>query len=153
MDADCAETKRAGGVRRSRVVLTPRRWRQASWNFPRWRWWQESPVTRESTYKSSSHCAGKAGVFPLHLYARVRFLLMHIAHETAGAARTRSSLRPLVFEGERFACLGRSVSRECGTMPRRHCEEHLRRSNPVFACGTGLLRFARNDDLDWLFDN
>src|ERR1700724_1696806 len=26
--------------------------------------------------------------------------LMHIAHETAGAARTRSSLRPLFFEGE-----------------------------------------------------
>ena len=47
-------------------------------------------------------------MFPLNLYAHVRFLLMHIAHETAGAARTRSSprpllrvaLRPLVFEGE-----------------------------------------------------
>jgi hypothetical protein len=35
-------------------------------------------------------------VFPLNLYARVRISLMHIAHETAGAARTRSSLRPLV---------------------------------------------------------
>jgi hypothetical protein len=30
----------------------------------------------------------------------VRFLLMHSAHETAGAARTRSSLRPLLFEGQ-----------------------------------------------------
>ena len=28
----------------------------------------------------------------------------------------------------------------------RHCEEHLRRSNPVFPCGPGLLRFARNDN-------
>jgi hypothetical protein len=37
---------------------------------------------------------------PLNLYARVR-LLIHLAHETAGAARTRSSLRPLsVTEGE-----------------------------------------------------
>jgi hypothetical protein len=28
----------------------------------------------------------------------------------------------------------------------RHCEEHLRRSNPVLALSkTGLLRFARND--------
>ena len=27
----------------------------------------------------------------------------------------------------------------------RHCEEHLRRSNPVLRCGSGLLRFARND--------
>ena len=39
-------------------------------------------------------------MFPLNLYAHVRFLLMHIAHETAGAARTRSSLRPLNFGGE-----------------------------------------------------
>ena len=28
--------------------------------------------------------------------------LVHIAHETAGAARTRSSLRPLYFEGANF---------------------------------------------------
>jgi hypothetical protein len=40
-------------------------------------------------------------VFPLNLYAHVRFLLMHSAHETAGAARTRSSLRPLTFWGVR----------------------------------------------------
>jgi hypothetical protein len=32
---------------------------------------------------------------------------VHIAHETAGAARTRSSLRPLSFEGNDFAKLGR----------------------------------------------
>jgi hypothetical protein len=36
-------------------------------------------------------------VFPLNLYADVRFFTA-LAHETAGAARTRSSLRPL-FEG------------------------------------------------------
>ena len=36
-------------------------------------------------------------MFPLNLYAHVRtFLLMHDAHETAGAARTRSSPRPLL---------------------------------------------------------
>src|ERR1700676_1995430 len=33
---------------------------------------------------------------PLDLYARVRFFV-HFAHETAGAARTRLSLRPLVL--------------------------------------------------------
>jgi hypothetical protein len=43
-----ADERRSCG-RRSRVVLTPRRWRQvlekqASWG----RWWQTSPVTRES---------------------------------------------------------------------------------------------------------
>jgi len=35
---------------------------------------------------------------PLNLYARVR-LLHNFARETAGAARTRHSLRPLNFEG------------------------------------------------------
>jgi hypothetical protein len=33
---------------------------------------------------------------PLNLYARVRFCLRIFARETAGAARTRSSLRPLI---------------------------------------------------------
>jgi len=34
-------------VRRSRVVLTPRRWRQVCWAICGWRW-QTSPVTGES---------------------------------------------------------------------------------------------------------
>ena len=34
------------------------------------------------------------------LYARVRFLMHTFAHETAGAARTRLSLRPLFGKGE-----------------------------------------------------
>ncbi len=34
-------------------------------------------------------------MLPLDLYARVRVFSAQIAHETAGAARTRSSLRPL----------------------------------------------------------
>jgi len=39
---------------------------------------------------------------------------MHIAHETAGAARTRSSLRPLIFWRDTVhANLGRIVPREC----------------------------------------
>jgi hypothetical protein len=38
-------------------------------------------------------------VFPLNLYARVRISLCINAHETAGAARTRSSLRPLFEKG------------------------------------------------------
>ena len=38
-------------------------------------------------------------MFPLNLYARVRIFLCSFAHETAGAARTRSSLRPLFEEG------------------------------------------------------
>jgi hypothetical protein len=44
----------------------------------------------------------------------MRALSVHTAHETAGAARIRHSLRPLNFEGEEFpANLGRNASREC----------------------------------------
>jgi hypothetical protein len=49
---------------------------------------------------------------PLNLYARVRILCI-LAHETAGAARTRLSLRPLQ-RVESDARLGRIVPRERG---------------------------------------
>jgi hypothetical protein len=38
-------------------------------------------------------------MLPLNLYARVHFLLCAFARETAGAARIRLSLRPLIGEG------------------------------------------------------
>ena len=38
-------------------------------------------------------------MLPLNLYARVRVFKCAIAHETAGAARTRSSLRPRISGG------------------------------------------------------
>ena len=63
MDADGADNERRRGGRRSRVVLTPRRWRQvlekqASWG----RWWQQSPVTKESAEEPVKTIAqGNAG--------------------------------------------------------------------------------------------
>ena len=52
-------------------------------------------------------------MFPLNLYARVRFLDAHFAHETAGAARTWSSLRPLIWEGGKLiAKLARMMRRD-----------------------------------------
>src|SRR5437868_12219336 len=62
-------------------------------------------------HKPSNHCAGNAGVLRLYLYARVRTLL-HIAHETAGAASTRHSLLPLSFEGKEFQQASGTVRRE-----------------------------------------
>jgi hypothetical protein len=51
------------------------------------------------------------------------------AHEAAGAASARSSLRPLLFEGRWLvlASPGQIVSRECGVLSCRHCER------PVYA--------------------
>src|SRR3981081_852738 len=46
------------------------------------------------------------------------FLFVHFAHETAGAARTRSSLRPLISEGGNLiANLARNRRRDRGIVP------------------------------------
>src|SRR3954447_24694394 len=51
---------------------------------------------------------------PPNLYAHVQYFVASIAHETAGAARTRSSLRPLISEGKDFfQNFGRTAPREC----------------------------------------
>ncbi|MDX6567364.1 MAG: hypothetical protein QOE10_3026 [Gaiellales bacterium] len=50
-------------------------------------------------------------MLPLSLYARAR-THFSIAHETAGAARTRHSLRPPVFEGGPYQSLGRVAPRD-----------------------------------------
>src|ERR1700712_849905 len=78
-----------------------------------------------------------------------------IAHETAGAARTRSSLRPLFSGAERLANFGRIAPRDREVMFERHCEERscppkpafgrrrMRRSNPTsFVVGRKLDCFA-----------
>jgi len=64
-------------------------------------------------------------VFPLNLYARVR-LLLPIAHETAGAARTRSSLRPLFrWRDNEMQTFGRNASRD--RLRIFHCRHPRRR--------------------------
>jgi hypothetical protein len=66
--------------------------------------------------KPSNHCAGKAGLLPLNLYAHVRFAMFILAHETVGAARTRSSLRPLF--------LGRMILQNSGAACREIEDAH-----------------------------
>ena len=102
-------------------------------------------------------CAGKAGCSPLNLYARVRHSTLPIAHETAGAARTRSSLRPLVFRGRTSAA---SLRAPRAARIRMHAlltylyrpSLRAQRSNPTFfLLRDGLLRYARNDaDRAWI---
>ena len=89
-------------------------------------------------------------------------LFLPIAHETAGAARIRHSLRPLFGEGEEFlANLGRNALREreaISTSLRatgsRECALDDRLREAIHSAAkrkNGLLRFARNDGV--LFDN
>src|ERR1700730_1753761 len=86
--------------RRSRVVLTPRRWRQVSWEvFPRSDGGKRarSPgrheISRKTIAQGRSDCFGEPVVTTL-------VCLFHFACEAAGAASTRLSLRPLLFEGQ-----------------------------------------------------
>jgi hypothetical protein len=81
------------------------------------------------------------------------FCFLPFAHETAGAARIRHSLLPHFSRGNVLAQLGqhraaRMRTRICclkfeSQLLQRHCEEHLRRSNPSYQPAllrNGLLR-------------
>jgi hypothetical protein len=59
----CALDEQHGGGRRSRVVLTPRRWRQVDGAI-RQRWWQESPVTKESSKETVTPSRREGRVTP-----------------------------------------------------------------------------------------
>jgi len=83
--------------RRSRVVLTPRRWRQVGGAIYRRRW-QQSPVTEESAKETVKTIArGKPDVSgePVVTNARVYYP----PRAATGASDTRLSLRPLDSEG------------------------------------------------------
>ena len=82
------------------MVLTLRRWRQVlRVNAPR-RWWQESPFTRESAKETVKPLRREDRTASAEPVCSCAFSMCIFAHETAGAARTRSSLRPLFFWGE-----------------------------------------------------
>jgi hypothetical protein len=65
----------------------------------------------------------------------VTTLVCFLSFCTRGCGRIerRHSLRPLYGGLRKFpANLGRNAPRERGVVSQRHCEEHLRRSNPFF---------------------
>jgi hypothetical protein len=104
VDASCAFDDGAASGRRSRVVLTPRRWRQVRGKPFRGRRWQTSPVTGESTKETVKTIAqgvpGRSGVPVVTM-----LVCFFFAHKAAGAASARHSLRPL------FARVDRSSTR------------------------------------------
>src|SRR5882757_2155772 len=95
---------------------------------------------------NTSPCAGNVGCSPLPCML-MRALFVHTAHEIAGAARIRHSLRPLNFGGGKLlANLGRIAPREGETVStviaRSACDEAIHASA---SRKNGLLRIARND--------
>ena len=89
-------------------------------------------------HKPLSHCAGNAGVFPLNLYARVRFS-HNFAHETAGAARTRHSLLPF--------SRGQTFMQTSGTSCRENADVYLSSSGNLIRSLNPSLRAKRSNPL------
>ena len=104
----CQKTNDMACGRRSRVVLTPRRWRQVGddASASRRRWWQTSPVTRESAEETVKTIAqGNAGCPGEPVVTTVCFLPLHTdcgcsGHPAFPAPSLEGRLRPLL----RVAC-------------------------------------------------
>ena len=86
VDASNVASERHESVRPSRVVLTPRSWRR------RWQKCKAHRGEREVSRKATAQGMSDVLRCPVCSCA---CSLVHVAHETAGAARIRHSLRPL----------------------------------------------------------
>jgi hypothetical protein len=100
-------------VRRSRVVLAPRPWRQADGAIRRRRW-QKRPLTGESTKETVKPLRGESrDVLAVPVVQPVCIFVALFAHGTAGAVGARLSLRPLTSERDNeLAKLRRNSRRE-----------------------------------------
>jgi hypothetical protein len=93
--------ERGRGVRQRRVVLTPRRWRPCTWetsDFPRRDGGKRAVLRGEPVISRKAIAQGMSDALRCPVCSCAHFLV-HAAHETAGAARIRHSLRPLDAEG------------------------------------------------------
>jgi hypothetical protein len=104
-------TKRTYRGRRRRVVLAPRCWRQVLRRDPR------SDGGKKAGHRGEHDISRK----PLRREGRIAsaepvcscaFSYVHFAHETAGAARTRLSLRPLHLRGPKVTQTSDASRRE-----------------------------------------
>jgi hypothetical protein len=124
MDAVAAQDERSYCGRRSRVVLTPRRWRQvlekqASWG----RRWQESPVTGESAKETVKTIAqGRPGETGEPVVTTL--VCFFNSHARLRVQRAPGFPCALCFLGAEIAAqLGRVASRERGRASSRLFEK------------------------------
>src|SRR5437879_5905298 len=121
MDARAATDVCGLSVRRSRVVLTPRCWRQVGGRCPAGDGGKravhrgERAISRKAIAQGRPECS-RCPVCSCAL------LFTQIARETAGAASTRSSLRPLSSGGQTKMQTSGDQRREIARLYPRHCE-------------------------------
>src|SRR3984957_8223848 len=120
--------------RRSRVVLTPRRWRQASQKYLRGDGDKKARSPGRARRKPLKPLRREGRVFRWTCGDALACFL-HFARGAAGAAGTRLSLRPLIFGRIVLAQLGRIMPREGGRVFYRPLR--AKRSNP---CGNQEAR-------------
>ena len=97
VDVEVAPDERGGGVRQRRVVLTSRCWRQCFWetfDFPGRYGGKRAVLRGEHAISRKATAQGMSDVLRCPVCSCAHFLV-HDAHEIAGAARIRHSLRPL----------------------------------------------------------
>jgi hypothetical protein len=97
MDAAARRTSAADRGRRNRVVPIPRRWDQACGQCRRRRWLSSPVHRREHCISRITIAQGMPACFGVPVVTTR--VLSTLAHEAAGAACIRHSLRPLFGEG------------------------------------------------------
>jgi hypothetical protein len=108
MDANRRSTRRGVCGRRSRVVLTPRRWRQVLRGNSQSDGGKRARSPGRARRKPLKPLCRESRIDPVSLWFLTR-VLTTFAHEAAGALDTRLSLRPLSLEGQ-SSCTARALS-------------------------------------------
>jgi hypothetical protein len=144
MDALVSRGERRESGRRNRVVLIPRRWGQVLGDNPR-ATVAIKPGTPGRARISSKPLRREGRIASAEPVCSCALFDVHFARETAGAARTRSSLRPLFSEGHnrcitrafRAAGMRRRAFTFAGPPSRRGLEDisHELGSRPISAIG------------------
>jgi hypothetical protein len=122
VDATVSEDERRWRGRRSRVVLTPRRWRSSGDNACalRLRWWQTSPVTRESAKEAVKTIAqgrpDRSGE-PVVTYSYAFSFCMR----GCGCDGHPVFPAPSVFRGANDLCMTRAQTCRGNAKPRTSC--------------------------------
>jgi hypothetical protein len=141
---DGADNERRWSVRQRRVVPTSRCWRQRTWRqpLPGRNGGKRAVLRGELVISRKAIAQGMSDVLRCPVCSWAHFLV-HIAHETAGAARIRHSLRPLDKRAgnsstPRAQCVARRRSYVQPSLPatnaKRLCKGAKRRSNPHLLC-------------------
>src|SRR5205085_7829885 len=120
VDAGNALDERHESVRQRRVVLTPHGWRR--------RWQQYMAHRGERVISRKATAQGMSDVLRCPVCSCAHFFY-HCAHETAGAARIRHSLRPLTIEGETICKTSGKPCRENEKLCPRHPDALAQRAS------------------------